>query len=289
MKEGFAEKYIPQIEKAKEKEILRKEELRQEGYKNPYATEFSKNPKLERQSYEYIKKIAEYVDENNIENMVLLDRSARNVCTGLREYWRLLQENEEREKENPHIYFINPRGFVSNEKYPTIADKRFYNRKMQYDKPEDIDLIRDEAEIDEDFKNTYARLIQDKDKPLLIYDNCVHEGESLQNVLKFFEKNGFTNIKIFVVHKKNEEFKDKFPVDYITLDKPEEIECYPFGTDNLTEKTFTRVVSLNKEKRNKKTGKLSPEIKKAYLVREVIKRLVQENYIKDLQNQNKES
>mgnify|MGYP000951975420 CR=1 FL=1 len=289
MKEGFIEKYISQTEEAKNKEILKKEELRQEGYKNPYPVEFFKNFQLERQSYEYIKKIAEYIDKNNIENIVLLDRSARNVCVGLREYWRLLQENEDRKNKNPHIYFTNPRGFVSNERYPNTSDKIFYDRKMKYDRQESISLIRDEEEINEDFKKTYSQLLKDRDKPLLIYDNCVHGGESLQNVLKFFEENGFSHIKIFVIHKENEDFKDKFPLDYISLDKPEEIECYPFGTDNLTEKTYTKVVSLNKEKKDKKTDKLSPEIKKAYLVRDIIKRLIKENYLKDLQKTGKES
>jgi hypothetical protein len=111
-------------------------------------------------------RLAEHLKENNIENVILLDRSARPAYLGLVKVWRKKFPNKKR----PNIYFVNPDGFKTEIHTCTDSEKS-------------------EKDVLEEFQKNYPALAGNKGK-VLVYDTCIHSGDTVVPVIDTLRANG---------------------------------------------------------------------------------------------------
>ncbi len=155
--------------------------------------------------------LAEYVHSKQIKNVLLMDRSARPAGIAVRHYLR--SKYPESKISPPHIYFVNPRKF----KIASTRTKR-------------LSLL-------EEIKTTYPLLMKQREHPLLIYDCCIHTGNTIEPVKQAFENLNF-NVKIGVGIA-DEDF-DRFKLDLVVL---KDGSCYPFGRSDVVSKDNSRLLS----------------------------------------------
>lgn len=145
-------------------------------------------------------KISEYCYENNIKDIILIDRSARLAYIGIKEYYTHKYWDQKR----PNIYFINPEKIIRDDDLKC----QFINK----------------------FKNT--NMINNKKDPILVFDTCMHTWNTMLDVITFLWDIWFTNIKGWVWHTKGSYLMD---VD-LTICKWWLVNhCYPFWYPKRTE------------------------------------------------------
>ena len=151
-----------------------------------------------------IESLTEYVANNDIKNIVFVDRSARSAWIGFYTYWKLNFSD----RKMPTIYFFNPDGFDYS-----------YSEKL--------------------FSNTFTRLINEKDLPMVIFDTCAHTGETLNKITVSLNDLGFSKINVITANPPERRSRIKTAC---VIDKYFNEECcYPFGMNNLVkrkEKSF---------------------------------------------------
>lgn len=184
-------------------------------------------PEERQELFDYSKAIAEYLRTEEIQNLVIIDRSSRPLYIGVREYLASQYPSEKM----PSIYFMNPKGFKTKEELTP----------EEIEEIGDISVVRSREDVFREFQKVYRRLIRDKDQPVLIFDTCIHSGKTLAPVKKVFDDAGFSDVRIGSVNPSNTESKIKANF-YITRQRPEKC-CYPFNRDKIVEKTFSHVHS----------------------------------------------
>jgi hypothetical protein len=214
--------------------------------------------------FKFSKAIAEYIHSAGIKDLVIADRSSRPLYVGVLEYWRGKFQDTER----PGVYFINPKGFKNRESFSEEELKDINERagnKGDFD--ESVGRIRSEKEISEEFEKIYPALFKDKNEPILIFDTCIHSGDTLSSVVTAFGKAGFKDVRVGSVNPsdKHSSVKSDF---FITKERPEQ-GCYPFDKDRLIEKTFDHVYSRPSQKRHERAM--------GYALRREIKEIMQEH------------
>jgi hypothetical protein len=221
--------------------------------------EFFDDEKERSELFEYSKKIAEYLKSENIPNLVIIDRSSRPLYVGVKEY---LQSKYPDDKK-PDIYFMNPKGFKAKENMTQEEiDGVIMDCAFKGDSWESSDQVRSKEEILKEVEDTYKKLMLDKEKPLLVFDTCIHSGKSLEPVKKALEEIGFSDLRIGAVNPADEHAKVKTDF-YITKERPGK-GCYPFDRDKIIEKTFDHVYSKKTDDPHKqeKSSRLRKEIRK---------------------------
>ncbi len=137
--------------------------------------------------FEYCKAIAEYLHDKNIEDLVIIDRSARPLYVGVMEYWRMKYPS----KKMPGIFFMNPKGFKAREDLkPGEEFSIAIDALFKGDIIESPSQARSEDAVLSEFRKTYKTLMEHKDKPVLVFDTCIHTGNSLAPVKKSLRKAG---------------------------------------------------------------------------------------------------
>lgn len=191
------------------------------------------------------KKISEYLYKEKIPNVIFLDRAARGGYLAMREYW--LTQFPGLKK--PHAYFMSPKGFRSQEymlDYTVYGVPRIIDdRNVAFDKgetPESLHNVRTEEEIDKEAEKTYRRLLKDRDKPVLLFDTCVHTGEGVTPVFESLYRLGFEDMRFGVVSDSNN-FSGIKPDLTVMHHEPDNL-CYPFHHDDLLYKTYSSVTSV---------------------------------------------
>ncbi len=230
----------------------------------PQSYEFFDDPKERKELFRYSKAIAEYLRTEEIPNLIIVDRSSRPLYVGVREYLRSKYPDETM----PNMYFVNPKGFKSKEdlSYQEIMD--FISECMyKGDTIDSPDQVKNSASIMDEFSNTYTELMKDKKKPVLVFDTCIHSGDSLEPIQGILGKLGFSDVRIGAVNPP--EYGSKVQTDYyITRRRPEK-GCYPFDRDKIIEKTFSHVYSKKTEDRRK--------IDRSVRLRKEISQIIKEN------------
>ncbi len=186
----------------------------------------------------YCTEVAKFLYENKIPDIIIVDRSSRPLYVGLTEFWKRAYPDEPL----PNIYFMNPKGFNSKENAsPGYAKNVAANAIVNGDAYEDADQVRPEAEIKKELKERYFKLMKDKDKPVLVFDSCLHTGNTLAPVIDTLESLGFSNLLVGSVNPSDRQsiIQTDF---YITQFIPTKT-CYPFDQDRMIEKTFDHVFS----------------------------------------------
>jgi hypothetical protein len=193
----------------------------------------------ERQElFDYSKAIGEYLKTQGITNLVIIDRSARPLYIGVREYLSLKYPNEPK----PNIYFVNPKGFkVSEELTDGEIEEIINDCNWKGDVHEGEEFVKTHEDIAREFSNMYKRLINDRDKPVLIFDTCIHRGRTLAPVKKIFKESGFSDVRIGSINPAENGSMVKHDF-YITEKTPRKL-CYPFDYDRIVNKTFNHVYS----------------------------------------------
>jgi rhodanese-related sulfurtransferase len=186
----------------------------------------------------YSKAVTEYLHEKGISNMVIMDRSSRPLYIGVREYWR----DKYPEEKIPGIYFMNPKGFKDRTKL-TEHELELIAEECEWkgDASEDPDQARTRESIVRELEDTYTALVADKEKPLLVFDSCIHTGDTLSPVLETLHDAGFSNVVVGSINQSDRHSKVKADF-YITNSTPAN-GCYPFDEDRMIEKTFDHVYS----------------------------------------------
>jgi hypothetical protein len=200
--------------------------------------EFFNDPVERSELFQYTKKIAEYLRTEKIPNLVIIDRSSRPLYVGLREYFKSKYPDEPM----PNIYFMNPKGFKARgtltiqELSNIILDGMF--KDDVYEVPH---RLKSEEEILADLEDTYKKLMLDKDKPVMVFDTCIHSGKSLQPVREYLDKAGFSDIRIGSINPA--EANARVQTDFYVTEDEAEKGCYPFDREKIIEKTFDSVYS----------------------------------------------
>ncbi len=226
----------------------------------PASYEFFEHPQERQELFDYSKAVAEYLRIENIPNLVIIDRSARPLYVGVKEYLRSKYPDER----TPNIYFMNPKGFKAKEDLtPEEIEDIIEACRWHDDIDETSDQARSREEIMTEFQNTYKRLISDKDKPVLVFDTCIHSGNSLESVKKAFDSLGFSDVRVGAVNPSND-FESQVKTDFYITKKEPKNGCYPFSEDRIIEKTFKRVQSQETKEihRREKSRRLRKEIKR---------------------------
>lgn len=191
--------------------------------------------------YELTKGLTEYIHTNKIQSIIFIDKAARPAWVGVDEYWK----HNYPEEAKPDFYFLNPKSLrdmdvtdsdYSQEVNAAIRKLTDFLRSLTQDEETNTKSPAGNFEDKKaEFEATYSRLSQNKDKPVLLFDNCSHSGRTITTVKKLMESLGYQ-------------------VQYITANYPDnlsgaaekidvgttEFACYPFGsqsgvknTDNL--------------------------------------------------------
>lgn len=213
--------------------------------------------------FEFVRSIAEYLHDNKIPNLVIVDRSSRPLYIGVIEYWRSKYPNEKL----PGMYFVNPKGF----KYQEMLNSSDLDKVLQsaYAKDDAIESshdVRNKQDVLNEFQETYDRLLADKDKPVLVFDSCIHSGDTLLPVKKIMESSGFKNIIVGSINPVG--WGSRVRTDFSVTNKEPEKGCYPFDKDRMIEKVFEHVYSRKTDDPQKR--QLSIEL------RQEIKRIIEE-------------
>ena len=223
---------------------------------------FFRDPEARREVFEFSKAIAEYLEKEGIKDLVIVDRSSRPLYIGVREYW----DKKFRGKQRPGIYFINPKGFESRD--VLSLEEADINKKYSY---ETVGQVREKEEIIAEFERVYPKLVADKNKPILIFDTCIHSGDTLVKVVEIFKEMGFSDVRIGAVNPADRLSKVKKDF-FITTSRPER-GCYPFDRDRMIEKTFEHIYS----RRVTDTRKIAAGVE----IRREIKKIMEENLESD--------
>jgi len=202
-------------------------------------------PRSRQELYQVGRTLAEYMHDRKIPNVAFIDRSARPAYLTLRAYWHAKYPSEPL----PNIYFVSPKGFRSSEYLAQagftglpriLEDAATAHKKGEV--MEDVSRIRSEREVDEDVASTYSRLVEDKDKPFLLFDTCVHTGDGVVPVIDSFRRLGFDQLQ-FGVASDARNYSGIRPDMTVMHREPDKL-CYPFHYDDLTDKSYGTVHAI---------------------------------------------
>ncbi|MCX6736042.1 MAG: hypothetical protein NTZ13_03075 [Candidatus Parcubacteria bacterium] len=225
--------------------------------------EFFDYPEEREELFRYTEKIVEYLKNEKISNLVIIDRSSRPFYVAVLEYWHKKYSGEPA----PNIYFMNPKGFKPREEmteaeiYDIYKDSLWKDDVCETPEPQEI---KSREEVLKEFQDTYKKLLEDKKKPVLIFDTCIHSGNSLASVKNTFDDAGFTDARVGAINPSDKGAKVSTDF-YVSSQRPEK-GCYPFDRDRLIEKTFDHVYSSPTMDPRKK--------EKAIQLRKEIKRII---------------
>lgn len=133
---------------------------------------------------------------------------------------------------------------------------------------EDILKSQSPQEVLDELKYAYKELNNNKDKPVLVFDTCIHTGESMRRIVDAMEKSGFVDVRIGLVSEIENE-SAMFPDFSVFSEYSPPIKmCYPFHRYTLVEKTRQHIYS-------RKSGD-SDDRKKSIRLREEIRKIIKE-------------
>jgi hypothetical protein len=197
------------------------------------------SPAERKELYVIGRRLSEYAIKENIGAVYFMDRSARPAYVAMKAFWKIRYPD----MPIPTIGFLNPKGFVSREDLESgVADlaELMLNDKQSQGEAESTANIRPQQEIIDEIKVG----IEGKDqlqKPVLIFNTCMHTGDSLRPVLSKMEEAGIVDVRFGVVSSYGNH--SEFEPDFTALDEASLGVCYPFDEDTLTSKTYSSIYS----------------------------------------------
>ncbi|MEI7451597.1 MAG: hypothetical protein WCK37_00140 [Candidatus Falkowbacteria bacterium] len=211
---------------------------------DPNKNEIFKLEKNLDQIYEFSRELAGYLKTEKITNVVLLDRKARNMYVGIKEYWKACFP----ETPEPNYYFINTKEF-------------------QYG---------NESKIAEEFSDVYKKLNAAKDQSVLVLDACIHSGASMFPVKDFLNNNGFIDVRLAAIKTGDQDPNVLESMDLMVGDNLKNGAargCTSFGDGTLVERNPGHIYS--------KPSENEEDRRKALQSRKEIKAAIAERIAKD--------
>ncbi len=205
---------------------------------------------------DFAAKTVEYAHKHAIGAIALVDGSARPFAGPLIRAW---DSQYGPSKQRPTISFLNPQGFQAKGKtrfgsgFSALTKSIYKGNRV-----ESPTQRRTADEIIEDIRLNRPDLYDQREKPLLVMDTCLHSGKSIQPVLARLQEAGFIDVRLGVAHyEAKKAAKCKIVPDLVLGDESPVKGCYPFGMERLTQKTYRSVTSLPvASKRRQKAGSL---------------------------------
>lgn len=133
--------------------------------------------------YEGCKSISEYAYSEGVDDLMLVDKSARPLWAGIAKYWSLAHPEDKR----PSFHFINPASFRS-----AIQGSRNPNELSQ-------NIANAGIACREELVSSGSSLASRMDKPLMLVDSCLHSGRAVYLTKRVLGKAGFDDIRFGVV------------------------------------------------------------------------------------------
>lgn len=170
------------------------------------------NERMRQDIYLFCKGLATYMADEELKNVVFLDRGARMAWIGVNEYWNM----HYKDLKKPGFFFVNPEGFDA-------TGEKTFDRFLQR-----------EDEIRNRFSEVYTHLMEKKTEPLVLFDTCSHTGDTIRSVHDTLLDLGFTDVRIITANSPDdvsgiEAAKDISKGTSFTL-------CYPFGNKSGVKK-----------------------------------------------------
>ena len=175
--------------------------------------------------------LASYMHKNEIENVVLIDRSARPVYVALFRAWEDLYPGEKR----PNVYFVNPEPF----------------------------LLSKRGRVSE-LKSVHTRLMKETDKTLLLFDVCVHTGDTLRSVAEGFVSAGFKEVIKGVVSTHSAEYEGLRTIDFSFMSTRPNGGCYSFGHEDGVDKGSERALCYRYPRNLRDSARVRKEISRIF-------------------------
>ena len=217
-----------------------------ERTQEPRTYEYYEPKSIREDIYLYAKELADYIESENIRNVVFLDRAARKAWIALDEYWNLKYPD----KQKPGFYFMNPDvfktySFAQGAQYPLRAYK--------------TDLM--DTQVIRQLEENYPALLAEKDKPVIIFDTCAHTGYTIQATERMFNLIGFRDVRVVTASPPSSESGVRSAISF--EDKKHVQMCTPFAMERSVETDRNEVVSRRGEKRDVSLGtKLRKELRR---------------------------
>ncbi len=196
------------------------EEYFDEEPPSPY--EFFSDPFMQEDIAVFAKGVCEFIKNEKIPNVLLLDKAARPAWVAFDEYFKVKYPEEK-----PDFYFTNPNAFNPETKMPPVITLKDALNALLMKNPERDRLI---ALAEAEFVDVYRKLCADRDKPLLIFDTCSHTGETIKFTEAALKRIGFKDIRIITASLPDPDSKVKSQIDF--SDHTHCTTCYPFGYYN---------------------------------------------------------
>lgn len=211
------------------------------------------------------KKICTYVHRKKIKHIILIDRSARPAYLSILHNWHSLYPKELA----PRINFINPKGFVSLQEIAKQPRSEIrFGMSESYDKFDRVEArkkVRSQRGITKDLHKNYSRLTESDANTILLFDTCMHTGDSIRPIRDGFRKMGF-QVKLGIVSPIDFDAQGVgIKPDLVILNKDAYNQCYPFAKDLMVKKTYTSILSLrNRDEEDKQFSRqIRQEIRQA--------------------------
>ncbi|MCB9808780.1 hypothetical protein H6776_00070 [Candidatus Nomurabacteria bacterium] len=209
------------------------------------------SPEERKTIFHFSKELAEYIHDQDIHQVIFLDRSARLAWVGVDTYWKTTYP----ESDHPEYFFLNPDAFDSEgsmyfeENIPSsqakldIAMSSLLNIEPRLARKQNPGELYSAHDLD----NLYPGLAQSKANPILVFDTCSHSGKTLRNVRNALNAFDYKNLKIVTANEPSEESSDL--VDHSLADADTMVSCYPFGRASGVKKDETLPSQVHKEYR----------------------------------------
>ncbi|MBP7708796.1 hypothetical protein KA107_03850 [Candidatus Pacearchaeota archaeon] len=181
--------------------------------------------------------LAEYVQSQEIQQVMFLDRSARPGYYVMRCAWQRYFPD----KPLPRIYFTNPDGY----KY------------------------RKKEAIAEELAESYPALIQSRQEELLLADVCLHSGKSMKKVKEALDYVGFKNIFVGIMQPFESRYGKRVTTPPINIDfvaSPKRLTglCNPFSIDWFVLKTESVISEAYRGEEREHGRNIREEIKRIF-------------------------
>jgi hypothetical protein len=209
--------------------------------------------------YDQCKAVGDFLHDNEIPNLVLLDRSARPAHVGIRQYMRMRYPDETL----PATYFIDPDATVHSYSDRELNDTEHhilrdiivsrdpssYGFDAPFENPAQqeisqrmdtlaVEIIRRRREAHvtppaavENFQRSQPVLASKTDQPVLVFDTCSHTGQSMHLAESLLRDAGFTDVWTGVVSTADS-VPELVAYDLVVGSEAPTLGCHPFGSEN---------------------------------------------------------
>jgi hypothetical protein len=194
-----------------------------------------------------------FLHDNKVSNLVLVDRSARPAYLGVSHLWRKNYPDEQ----IPAIYFVNPDSLKSGEDLfqsgssglPKFIEMTFKDDEPPLIQQRIIDQMgKSNDDISTEFSDAYPKLKSNNDQSVLVFDACIHSGDTIKPIKRTLEDIGYKKVLTGVVGNPRDESDLK--LDFVALTTEPLGFCRPFDKDRIIKKQLGNILPVKNTNKN---------------------------------------